>query len=220
MKFKCIVLKDNPISELGFSNLCKSTKHKIERYNAITPEQVYDLLNQENIRWNYPHEGKVFDIPTGLKKTAYSTVVPEKRIACALSHYFLWKTCREPTVILEHDAIFTKDLDFKYSDFDILGINDPRGATRKADLFHKLVQDNPNNFQSVPVIDKMDVPQGLAGNSAYIINPAGAGVMLDLVNAYGLWPNDALMCQQLVPKLGVTRTYYTKVQKLESTTSL
>jgi hypothetical protein len=70
-----------------------------------------------------------------------------------------------------------------------------------------------------PWIDKPVVPQGLAGNSAYIIKPAGAKQMLDLVNEFGLWPNDAIMCRQLVPKLGVTRKFYTTRQNIKSTTT-
>jgi GR25 family glycosyltransferase involved in LPS biosynthesis len=70
------------------------------------------------------------------------------------------------------------------------------------------------------VIDDDKIPQGLAGNSAYIIKPEGARRLLELVKEYGLWPNDAIMCRQLISKLGITKTYYTKVQGLESTTSL
>ena len=29
--------------------------------------------------------------------------------------------------------------------------------------------------------------------------------MINLVNEHGAWPNDAIMCRQLVPKLGVTK---------------
>ena len=75
-------------------------------------------------------------------------------------------------------------------------------------------------FQPVPTIDEFNVPQGLAGNSAYIIKPAGANTMLKLSKEHGMWPNDALMCKQLVPNLGVTRSFYTRIQGLRSTTTL
>ena len=71
-----------------------------------------------------------------------------------------------------------------------------------------------------PRIDEIYVPQGLAGNSAYFMKPSGAKKMIDLTAEYGMWPNDALMCRQLVPTLGQTKTYYTYVQGTESTTSL
>jgi len=70
----------------------------------------------------------------------------------------------------------------------------------------------------VPDIDEFNVPQGLAGNSAYIIKPAGANNLLNAVKEHGLWPNDAIMCKQLIPRLGVTKEYYTRVQGLPSTT--
>ena len=75
-------------------------------------------------------------------------------------------------------------------------------------------------FQRAPTIDDITVPQGLAGNSAYIIKPQGAKHMLNLVKEYGLWPNDALMCKQLVPNLYVTRKFFTTVQHTRSTTTL
>jgi GR25 family glycosyltransferase involved in LPS biosynthesis len=70
------------------------------------------------------------------------------------------------------------------------------------------------------VIDEEHIPQGIAGNSAYIMKPSGAKKMLDLVAQFGLWPNDAIMCRQLVPTLGVTKTFFTGVQGLPSTTTL
>ena len=44
--------------------------------------------------------------------------------------------------------------------------------------------------------------------------------MLNLVKEHGLWPNDALMCRQLVPKLSVTKKFYTQIQGTRSTTTL
>jgi len=44
--------------------------------------------------------------------------------------------------------------------------------------------------------------------------------MIELAQEHGMWPNDALMCYQLVPKLGVTRNFYTRIQGLRSTTTL
>jgi len=72
-------------------------------------------------------------------------------------------------------------------------------------------------IQPVPTIDEFNVPQGLAGNSAYIIKPAGAKAVLDATKEHGLWPNDAIMCKQIINNLGVTKTYYTRVQGLPST---
>ena len=82
-----------------------------------------------------------------------------------------------------------------------------------------LYKKNKKEIQPVPTIDEFNIPQGLAGNSAYIIKPSGAEKMIELVFKYGLWPNDALMCKQLVDKIGVTKTFYTRVQGLTSTTT-
>ena len=52
-----------------------------------------------------------------------------------------------------------------------------------------------------------------------MIKPKGAEQMLTLVQNYGLWPNDAIMCRQLVKGLGVSKKFYTTVQRLQSTTT-
>ena len=100
-----------------------------------------------------------------------------------------------------------------------MGINNPLGATRKARDYYNTIVNDPKWLQPVPSIDSHDVPQGLAGNSAYILKPIGAQKMLDIVKQYGLWPNDAIMCKQLLPRLGVTKKFYTTIQGLQSTTT-
>lgn len=230
MKVVAIVVKGNEISELGYSKLVESSKvvgndFDIVRWNAVVPDQVDWVMNGAGLRWNYPWEGEVIDFATGLKKTAYKTANPKARIACACSHYVLWHECMskdETMLILEHDAYFVNKIDFDPDETQaqIIGINNPLGATRRAKLFRDKILENPKKFQLVPPIDDVTVPQGLAGNSAYIIKPAGAKKLVDLVEQYGLWPNDAIMCRQLVPKMGVTRKFYTNVQGLASTTSL
>lgn len=224
MRFIAIVLKHNHISEQGYKTLTRSTLHTIERYDAVTPEKVSLLLEKYDIKWNYPWEGAVHDKELNLIKMPYATRVREKRIACALSHYELWNECAnqdETFVILEHDAIFNKDIDFDLpEEYDIVGLNDPYMATRLAHKFDAVVKQSSAKFLPVPVIDRMTTPQGLAGNSAYMIKPSAAVHLCDLVDKYGLWPNDAIMCQQLVPRMGVTSTYYTSTQQLPSTTTL
>ena len=104
--------------------------------------------------------------------------------------------------------------------FDIIGINDPSMATRKSKLYHDMILENENKFQPVPIIDEFNIPQGLAGNSAYVLKPQGANNLIAAAEEYGMWPNDALMCRQIIPNLGVTRSFYTVVQGLRSTTTL
>jgi GR25 family glycosyltransferase involved in LPS biosynthesis len=230
MKAVSIVIKDNAVSEFGYSRLVESSQSvdnyfDIVRYDAITPDKVDNFMEISGIKWNYPWEGEVVDFATGLKKSAYKTVNPKARMACACSHYSLWQessTTNTTMLILEHDAYFTNKIDFDPKDIkaDILGINNPLGATRKSQLYYDMIMQSVASYQLVPWIDNAYVPQGLAGNSAYIIKPSGAKYLIELVKQYGLWPNDAIMCRQLVPRLGVTRKFYTNIQGLKSTTSL
>ena len=231
MKAYAIVVRGNAISEKGFENLITSSEKvgnefEIKRFEAIVPDQVDDMMEQYGLRWNYPWVGRQVDFASGLTKQAYKTRNPKSRIACALSHYLLWRLAskeKSPTLILEHDAKFIMKMDFdpSSSNMFIVGLNNPLGATRKSRDFYNAIVQNEDRVQPCPWVEsnRQEVPQGLAGNSAYTMKPPGAQHMLRLVKDYGLWPNDALMCRQLVPRLGVTKKFYTAVQGLGSTTS-
>ena len=226
MRAFAIVINDNEISERGWGNLIESTSLHINKFNAITSNNVDSMLSSLDIKWNYPWDKPELDFSSGLLKTPYQTKDRKARIAAFLSHYILWKMTvetKQPILILEHDAIFTTEIDFLAIDhkFDIMGINDPRGCTRRSGIYYNKIIENNDQFQQVPwVDDDRKIPQGLAGNSAYMIKPAGARKLLQLVKEYGAWPNDAIMCRQLLPNIGVTRKFYTKVQGLRSTTTL
>lgn len=234
MKSYIITIKDHVESENAADKCIRSSQNLennfiIEKFNAVIPEDVDRLLQEFQIKWNYPWQGQVTDFSTGLIKSAYSTNNPQARIACALSHYKLWKECSEsdePYLILEHDSIFTRQLNYNNINNSlklIISINNPRFATRRAvDYLNRIKTSAPdkNGVVFAPTIDQPNIPQGLPGNSAYIIKPAGAKKMLNLVKEYGLWPNDALMCKQLIPQIGCTQRFYTRVQGVRSTTSL
>ena len=193
MRAFAIVVPDNKTSMAGFQELNDSYdkyghNDGLQMHEAISVDKVEMIAAGNGLNWNYPWEGKVSDLKSGLIKSAYTTADPRKRISCFVSHWYLWQKCvklNEMILILEHDSRFIKKF-----------------------------------FQPVPRIDEFNIPQGLAGNSAYVIKPAGAKLMLELSQEYGMWPNDALMCYQLVPKLGVTRNFYTRIQGLRSTTTL
>ena len=228
MKAYAIVIKDHEVSELAYKKLCESSEivendFEITKFNAIIPERNEDLMKRNNIKWNYPWIGRVSDFASGLTKSAYKTTNPQARIACALSHWTLWNKVAsdsETALVLEHDARFTAKVDITISKkFNILGINNPLGCTRLSRVYYNKILENKQEQQLVPWIDSQNVPQGLAGNSAYIITPAGAKQMLKLVKEFGLWPNDAIMCRQLVTGLGVSRKFYTTIQNLKSTTT-
>jgi GR25 family glycosyltransferase involved in LPS biosynthesis len=232
MKAKIITLRDNKFSVAAVEKALASSEKvgndfTVEVYDAITPEMVDGKMKEHRLTWNYPSAGEEYDMKSGLKKAAYMTARLNKRIGCFLSHYEQWKLCAEsgePIIVLEHDALFTAKVDvdmLEESSYNIIGLNNPKGATRRANLFDQQVKQRPEGVVSCPKVDLDHVPQGLAGNSAYYIKPEGAKKMLELVNEFGAWPNDAIMCRQLLGgRLGVTNPYYTKVQGLVSTTSL
>ena len=232
MKTYAIVIRDHEISEHGFNGLLTSSfkvknDFEINRFDAVVPKDVDKLLDMYKLKWNYPWSGEIVDFASGLVKRAYVTANPKSRIAAALSHFTLWQkaSCMdEPILILEHDACFNYKMDLTADRLDkvradIIGINNPLGCTCKASMYYQKIINNQYTFQPAPYIDDLKVPQGLAGNSAYIIKPSGAIKMLKLVQEYGLWPNDAIMCKQLIPNLYVTRKFYTTIQNLRSTTT-
>lgn len=226
-----ITLKDDDLSnecadKLIKSSRCVDNQFEIVKFDAITPEQVVPLMILLNLKWNYPISAPVLDMQTGLWKHPYVTAVTEKRIACFLSHYLLWKRCAEieqGMLIFEHDALFINKVDLEIlnqSKFDIIALNDPRGATRKASDYYQAVNLRTEKVAPVPKIDQDQIPQGLPGNSAYYIKPQGATKLLSLVREFGAWPNDAIMCRQLMPKkLGIVTEFCTKVQGIKSTTT-
>lgn len=214
-------------------------------YDAVTPRNLKENMDKvfrkssilPPITYTYPIEGSRFDMKSGMVLTAYPTADINKRISCFMSHYNLWLKCikdDKPIMILEHDALFTRKFDYSIIEDrfkgDILALNSPIGATRRAKLYDSKIKEmftsktkKPKdgiNITLVPWIDDKAVPQGLPGNSAYIIKPAGAKKLVELTNEYGIWPNDALMCKQLMPgKLQQVFPWYTKVQKIDSHTS-
>jgi len=232
MKAFAIVVPGNKISMSGFNELSESYKkyghtEGLEMHEAIELHKVEGFCGGNGLVWNYPLEGQISDIKSGLIKSAYQTADLRKRMSCFLSHWYLWQKCKtldETILILEHDARFIKklpaDSTFARANYDIIGINDPSMATRKSKVYHDKILERSEFFQPVPRIDEFNIPQGLAGNSAYVIKPEGAKLMIELTQEYGMWPNDALMCYQLVPRLGVTRNFYTRIQGLRSTTTL
>ena len=232
---KVITMTDNEVSLGAFTKLQDSSYRvgndfRPEIFEATIAENAEDHLSKLLLEWNYPWEGVVTDLKTGLKKSAYPTQNRLNRIACAISHYRLWAVCAKtdkPMLIMEHDAIFIQK--FRYDNlledkhYNIIGINNPIGNTRKSHEFHKILQQSVDRENTgivpVPTIDNFDIPQGLAGNSAYIIKPKGARMCIKAASEHGLWPNDALMCKQLIPHMGVTKAYYTNTQRVVSTTT-
>lgn len=240
MKAKVITLKFYGPSEAAAEHCIQSAKDiHVTKYSAFTQSAAMRTLSEEGLKWNYPWDGRqIVDIQSGLIKTGYATDVKEKRIACFLSHYFLWKECAETDedfIILEHDAHFERSVPLdvlEKSDRTVIALNRPQpGATPKADIYareirHQIKQGtpaaSPPKVYDIPYVneDKRH-PAGLPGNSAYYIKPAGARKLISLAKEYGAWPNDALMCKQLMPgQLGILWPNVTRVQPSISTTTL
>jgi len=225
-----IVIKDNDISETGYKELIKSSKDvdnefDIKRFQAITPNDNDYVMKHLNIKWNYPLDGSpVYDPSINLIKSPYKTSNPFAKISCALSHYLLWLKCLEenkPFLILEHDSVFINRFDSEFilnqDHYQIIGLNSPIGTTRKAHLFEYIINNSKcnNSIIPVPIIDSDSrIIQGLAGGSAYFIRPKGIEKVISFIKEHGLMHNDCTLCYQLFGNiLGVSKTFYTKVNK-------
>ena len=60
MKAYAIVIKDHRVSESGYKELLRSSNEArnnftIEKFNAITPDVVDDLILSLGIQWTWPH---------------------------------------------------------------------------------------------------------------------------------------------------------------------
>jgi GR25 family glycosyltransferase involved in LPS biosynthesis len=216
-------------------NSIRATDTKLDAtiFDATTPVTSTEGMKEvfgRKVPWTWPideHQNG-YDIGTGLFKKNYPARDQHRVIACAVSHARLWKKCvdlDETIVILEQDCLFTSKFnpaEFEGYEWGAIGLNDPRGATRKSSVFYKLVVENGQKVQPVPNIDGFgaeSLPMGLAGNSAYMIKPYAARELLNKVSDIGLWPNDAIMCKQLFRWLKVCYPFFTKVQGTQSTTT-
>lgn len=201
-------------------------------------KKITYIKDADKLPWTWPINDSEngYDLKTGLYKKAYRANDQRKVIACMVSHMRLWQMCidlNQPIMVLEHDIKITNRFDYnKIKDKftgGIVGINDPHNMTRKHLVFRsKIVQNLDFNsvplIQPVPSVDDMcdlPLPQGLAGNSAYIIKPWAAKALFDKIQEIGMWPNDALICKQLFPWIQVSRKFFTTYQpQSKSTTTL
>lgn len=196
-----------------------------------------------NVRWTWPaiapQDG--IDFATGLYKRHYKANDVRKIIAASISHMRLWASCYyhdRPCVILEHDARFTRCFKAYYLSHKrdkleselphsgmwlngIVSLNDPRGATRRGIYYHHQMNKLTGCRPVVPVNmgGEDPLPEGLPGNSAYVITPEAAKQLLDKTAEIGIWPNDALMCRQLFPFIQSYYPYFTEVDQRKSTTT-
>jgi len=223
MKAFIIGNKDSEISMNAVENCRKSVNLDIEFVQQTSPDTLEED-NFDGLVWKYPlSEEQRVDEETGMTLRGYTANDVDKVFACTISHARIWQKCvvsREDTMVLEHDAIFTREFEqFDWSG-GVLGLNDPRGATHNSGIYHNLVSLTDGVKDAPFVLPETSLPQGLAGNSAYIIKPYFAYMLLEKLRLKGGWPNDSLMCKQFFPyHLKVVYPYYTTLQGVPSTTT-
>jgi GR25 family glycosyltransferase involved in LPS biosynthesis len=185
----------------------------VEKWRAVDKVHALEVMGQYDLRWTWG-DNKVLraDGHTGFS---------EARIACAISHYLLWRHCvllAEPILILEHDAVFIRPFR-EFSFKGICQINDPRGATKRGDWWSDQMEKRPPGVYPKTHVLPDDVPDGLAGGSAYCIKPHAAKQVIEKVHDIGLWPNDATICRQFF-ELEELYPFVTEVRPEQSTTNV
>ena len=213
----------------------------INKYLYEWKDGLLDSLGNPRYTWPINEFGDRMDFATGVHKKHYTAKDVRKVVAAAISHMRLWASCyynNKPIVILEHDVVFTrrfktsllshvkdtKVLDISHTGMWLNGIcslNDPRGATRRGLYYHDQMK-TASGCRPVVKVNNPNDPEyaeGLPGNSAYIITPEAAKMLLDKSAQIGIWPNDALMCRQLFPFIQSYYPYFTQVNQQRSTTT-
>ena len=217
MKAYVITLRGNEYSERVAARCIKTAKDiggiAVKYFNAITADDAIKVMECRGLKWTWGDGG------AGLKHHSYGGN-EAARIGCAMSHYALWEKCAwfgKPLLILEHDAVFVR----AFEEFEFKGIcqiNDPAGATPRGDWWQGRMTGN-GRIGAWPKTRIFDDgrPDGLAGNSAYVIQFTHALMLMELVRDIGVWPNDATMCRQLIPDLEEYYPFITRVEPEQST---
>ena len=207
-----ITLLNNPDS-VRMAKRCKDSANiKVKTFEAVSRDTAPDWMDSLNLEWTWG------DGYGGMKHKPYGGD-HWARVGCFLSHYLLWWRCSRldtPIMILEHDAVFVRNFHpFEFQ--SICMINDPFMATPRGDWWSdQMRKRGPGVWPKTRVFED-DRPDGLAGNSAYLIKPEAARKLINLVQVLGAWPNDALICRQLVRGLEEVYPFITHVESDIST---
>lgn len=235
MKAFIIMLKGNPYSEAKANECLYSARrfsHEVdlewEFFPGVDKTVSESVMEEKGLTWTWAHNNTSPAVcpHTGLYQKPYKGANLQAKIGCSMSHLLLWERCvelNEPILILEHDAVFIRGL--PKVDFHCCQINDPAGATRKGTMWSEFMKKRG----SVGVHEKTwvinhstesTIPDGLAGNSAYMIQPYVANEVVEMVYKVGVWPNDAILNKQLFPKyLQELYPFVTRVNQTVSTSS-
>lgn len=187
---------------------------EVHRFDATPRDDALSEMAKHGLQWTWGTDNV-------LKHHPYGGPL-ETRVGCAMSHYRLWLDCaaqEETFLILEHDAVFVRAM--PEIEFDgICQVNDPLGATHRGSWWAEQMEGRAEGaYPKTPVRTDPRVPDGLAGNSAYLIKPWAARKLVNKCHEVGLWPNDAIMCIQFFPFLQEYYPFITRVEQTMSTTS-
>lgn len=228
MKAFIITLEGNSYSNKVANRCIESAKKyniNVEKFPAVDRDTAEDCMKSFGLKWTWADNNtRITYCPiTKLRQHPYGNL--KSKIGCSMSHFLLWKKCiklNEPILILEHDAVFVSPLhpfDFK----GICQINDPRGATSKGKWWSDyMIKRGTKGVHEKTWIRKPNeryIPDGLAGNSAYVIKPWAAEELINKFYELGVWPNDATICKQLFPYLEEYYPFVTRVEQEQSTTT-
>lgn len=191
----------------------------VQPFKATPAHDAERVMREYRLKWTWARNNTAPDTcpVTGLNQHPYGNLAA--KIGCSMSHYRLWRYCAQvgqPIVILEHDAEFigaVPRID------ETCQINDPESATHKGSWWSQQIKaKGPGIHTKTRVMDDPLRPDGLAGNSAYVITPEDAERAVSLFHVLGVWPNDATLCIQLFPDLKELYPFAVKTIQSESTT--
>ena len=230
MKAYIIGDKNNHTSVKAMNRFANTMSHfktswTIELVQQTSPETLEkDLHPFPGLKWNFPINEEARLDKSGMVLQGYRTNDVKKVFACLISHARLWirsVKLNEPIMVFEHDAKVIRPFDPNFEwEGGVLGLNDPRGATFNSPQYHVHIASKGPGVHRAPYVTDVSRPQGLAGNSAYIIKPFAAKQLLEKLKETGGWPNDALMCNQHFDWIKVLYPYATGLQRVRSTTTL
>jgi GR25 family glycosyltransferase involved in LPS biosynthesis len=208
-----ITLKGNTYSEKKAAECIKSADKymhgpnlKLEIFYGIDKNVASQLMEEHNLKWTWANMNtrKTICPITKLVQHPYGARDIKAVMGCFMSHFLLWKKCvklNETILILEHDSVFKRSfpcyINFKF----ICSINDPRGATSSGAKWSDLMNSRKEGIYPKTRIRPKGTPDGLPGNSAYLIKPFAAQQLIDKSYELGVWPNDALICEENFPNL-------------------
>lgn len=228
MKARVITMSGHAYSQASSAACISSAEQhgvSVEVFDAVTVDTVLSEMALHGLSWTWANNNQSHArcAISGLEHFPYRTQDLRRKMACAMSHYLLWRECAEQDdmyLILEHDARFVRHM----PDIDFQGacqINDPRrGGYRGA--WHSAIMTQRGIAGVHPLTAKREltsmVPDGFSGHSAYLVRPWAAQEFVNAYHRLGVWPNDATVCLQLFPWLEEYYPFITAVDQRESTT--